>query len=98
MALELQVTNFVSDTLNKNIFTLFCFVFFLFSFTFLSKLFQLILDRPVSRWGDNGWTARKKTHQARTVAKFVSYVPDWELNPHKYLLQLSNILLQLSAS
>ena len=37
------------------------FCFFLFSFTSLSRLFQLIRDWPISRWGENGRTPRKTT-------------------------------------
>ena len=38
---------------------------FLFSFASLSKLFQLIWDGPISRWGENGRTPEKTTWHTR---------------------------------
>ena len=35
--------------------------FIKFSFTSLSRLFQLISDGPISRWGENGRTPKKHT-------------------------------------
>ena len=43
----------------------FFFFFFLFSFTSLSRLFQLMLDGPIDRWGENGRTMRKTTWHTR---------------------------------
>ena len=43
----------------------FIFFFFWFSLTSLSRLFQLIWDGPISRWGENGRTPRKTTRHTR---------------------------------